>query len=98
MAKSWREVRNKKLDVEAQARVDRSVKLEALKIRLKQVREHLNMTQVEMAAATQRTQSEISKLENRNDILLSTLLSYIADAGGKIEINAVFEDKAVSLI
>lgn len=98
MVKSWREVRDKKLDVEAQARVDRNVKLETLKIRLKQVREHLNMTQVEMAAATQRTQSEISKLENRNDILLSTLLSYIADAGGKIEITAVFEGQEVSLL
>lgn len=98
MAKNWRDVRNKKLDAEAQARVDSKVKIETLKIRLKQVRDHLNMTQVEMAETTHRTQSEISKLENRNDLLVSTLFNYISDAGGKIEINAVFEGKEVSLI
>ena len=48
------------------------------------------MTQAKLAAALGVNQGEVSKIEHRTDIYLSTLAGYVEALGGKLEIRAVF--------
>ncbi len=45
------------------------------------IRRAANLTQVHLATQMGVAQSEISRIENRHDLLLSTLTSYLASAG-----------------
>lgn len=47
-------------------------------------------TQVELAEAAEVAQSEISRIESRDDVKLSTLRRYLAAIGADVEIVAVF--------
>lgn len=59
---------------------------------LRELRESLNLSQVDMAATLRVSQASISKLENRDDVLVGTLKSLIAAMGGRLEIRALFND------
>lgn len=59
---------------------------------LKQLRESLGLTQIQVAERMGTTQSEISKIEKRKNMRASTLRKYIAALGGEISFEAVFKD------
>lgn len=59
--------------------------------RLAAVRAGRGMTQVELAAALGRTQGQVSHIEKRDDLYLSTLRAYVEALGGQLEVTAVFE-------
>lgn len=59
---------------------------------LAELRNSRNVTQVELAAQLGITQGNVSRLEARSEIYLSTLRSYIEALGGHLEITAVFDD------
>jgi hypothetical protein len=61
------------------------------------VRELAGKNQVELAAALEKAQGEISKIENREDWLLSTVRNYIEALGGELEVVARFGKKVVRL-
>jgi hypothetical protein len=42
-------------------------------------------------------QGEVSKIEHRTDIYLSTLAGYVEALGGKLEIRAVFPDREMRI-
>ena len=42
-------------------------------------------------------QGEISKIEHRTDIYISTLAEYVEALGGKLEIRAVFRDREMRI-
>ena len=48
------------------------------------------LTQAQLAVRLNTTQSEISKLERRGDVKLSTLRAYVAALGGTVELEAHF--------
>jgi predicted transcriptional regulator len=73
------------------------VRREILEANLREMRNLAGKTQVEVAKATEMAQSEISKLESRQDFLLSTLRRYVEALGGELEVIARFEDKTVRL-
>src|SRR5438309_1943832 len=54
------------------------------------LRDAANKTQVDVAEVTGIAQSEISKIEHRADMLVSTMRRYIEALGGKLEIVAAF--------
>ena len=60
---------------------------------LAQLRQARHLTQVQLAETLGISQGNVSRLETRNDIYLSTLRSYIAALGGHLEIAAVFDDQ-----
>jgi predicted transcriptional regulator len=64
---------------------------------LAEVRHARQMTQEELAASLQTTQSGISRLEHQTDLYVSTLRKYVEAAGGKLEITAVFPDSRVPI-
>lgn len=64
-------------------------------VALAQLRQSRHVTQVQLAEHLGITQGNVSRLEGRGDIYLSTLRSYIQALGGHLEIAAVFDDQRV---
>ena len=59
---------------------------------LLQLRKAREMTQVKLAEELHVGQGDISRLERRTDMYVSTLASYLHAVGAELEIRAVFPD------
>ena len=59
---------------------------------LQNLRAAREMTQQNLAKLLGVNQSEVSKIERRTDMYVSTLRSYVRAMGGDLEIRAVFPD------
>jgi hypothetical protein len=70
---------------------------EVVEMDLRELRQSLGKTQVEMAEATGLTQPELSRMEHRLDYRLSTLRRYVEALGGHLEVTAVVGDKRVNI-
>jgi transcriptional regulator with XRE-family HTH domain len=64
---------------------------------LQELRRARELSQEELAKALGATQPEISKIEHRTDLYVSTLRRYIEAMGGRLEITAHFPDGAVRI-
>jgi len=64
---------------------------------LNELRKALQLTQVKLAESLGVNQGEISKIEHRTDLYISTLAEYIEALGGKLEIRAVFPNREVRI-
>src|SRR5271167_4184827 len=62
-------------------------------VALNKLRESRKVTQVDLASELGITQGNVSRMENRSEIYLSSLRSYIEALGGRLEITAVFDDE-----
>lgn len=89
----WTEVRGRLVpdDQEAAAAKRRIALRDALG--LARIRGERKVTQVELATRLERSQGNISELERRSDVYLSSLREYVEALGGVLEVNAVFEGK-----
>jgi hypothetical protein len=56
------------------------------------------MNQAMLATNLKSSQSEVSKIENRGDMKISTLDEYVHALGGTLELRAVFPGKTVELV
>ena len=59
---------------------------------LAQVRKAKSLTQTTIGKLLDMDQSEVSRMERRSDMLLSTLRSFIQAAGGDLQLVATFPD------
>ena len=59
---------------------------------LHQLRKARELTQTKIAEELQIGQGDVSKLERRTDMYVSTLASYLRAIGAELEIRAVFPD------
>lgn len=81
------------------ARPDASERLARLReatldeIRLYELRHGEAVSQVELAGRLDVTQGAISKLENADDVRVSTLRQYLEALGARLELVAVFDDE-----
>jgi len=91
MAKNFRELRAK-MSARAQAasEVERRRLLEEMS--LFQLRKARELTQTKIADELHMGQGDVSKLERRTDMYVSTLASYLQAVGADLEIRAVFPD------
>ena len=64
---------------------------------LDQLRKAQEMTQLQLAEILGVNQGEVSKVEHRSDICISTLADYIEAMDGQLEIRAVFKDREVRI-
>ena len=64
---------------------------------LAQLRKDSDLTQKELAEIMQIRQAAISKIENQEDILITTLERYVKALGGELEVRAKFPDRDVKL-
>jgi transcriptional regulator with XRE-family HTH domain len=69
-----------------------------LAIPLSEMRRAMKMTQEEIAAVLGTTQANVSQMERRTDMYLSTLRQYIEALGGELEITARFPDGELRLL
>ncbi|HRK95034.1 MAG TPA: XRE family transcriptional regulator [Rhodospirillales bacterium] len=82
---------------------ERRQRIEATKARLREdmdlaeLRQALALTQSTLAEALGVKQAEISKIESRADVFVSTLRRFVRAMGGDLEIRAVFPDRAVTI-
>jgi len=60
---------------------------------LADLRRTRHVTQVQLAEELGISQGNVSRLEGRSDVYLSTLRSYVQALGGHLEIAAVFDDE-----
>jgi len=93
----WQDLKKKKLTPAQLGEIDREVEQELLEMDLRAIRELAGKTQVDVAEVTDMTQSEVSRLEGRQDFRLSTLKRYVEALGGELEVVATFGDKRVRL-
>jgi DNA-binding XRE family transcriptional regulator len=84
-------------DPERRARVERISREYDAILALADLRESLGVTQTELAKLLEVSQPNISKLERKEDVYLSTLENYITALGGRLELKAVFEGRSVDL-
>ena len=61
-------------------------------VRLRELRNERGITQVELAELLQKQQGEVSKIEHRSDMLVSTLRDVVRSLGGTLQIVAKFPD------
>ncbi len=64
---------------------------------LEELRKARQMTQTKLAQSLGVNQGEVSKIEHRTDLYLSTLSEYVEALGGRLEIRAVFPDREVRI-
>ena len=95
--KRWRDIRDKGKSPERLARIAREVEQDLLEMDLRAMRELLGKSQAELAKAVEMSQSEVSRLERREDYRVSTLRRVVEALGGELEIIANFGDKRVRL-
>ena len=102
MAKNFRDLRDDLAervgeDRLARARHDADEEVERYERTLRQLRNALNRTQTDLAARLGTSQAEVSRLERRKDMYLSSLGRYVAALGGRLEVRAVFDDVDVTV-
>lgn len=97
MSKTWKGLKQARLSGDAQARVQTRVRQALEERTLKALRQDLSLTQAQVSATAAMTQSELSRLEAREDHLTSTLRRYVEALGGKLEVTAVFGRRRVKL-
>jgi predicted transcriptional regulator len=95
--KSWKDIREKKFSVEELGAIDQEVEAELLEMDLRTLREAAGLTQGELAAKVDITQSQLSKVERREDHRISTLRRYVKALGGELEVIAVVHGKRIKL-
>ena len=80
-----------------QAKIAKRVRETIAAMPLDELRKASEMTQAKLAETLGVNQGEISKIEHRTDLYLSTLADYIEALGGRLEIRAVFSDREVRI-
>ena len=66
------------------------------RVRIEQRKEQLRQ-EMTLARTLNVKQAEISKIENRADMLMSTLRNFVQAMGGDLEVRAVFPDRAIEI-
>ena len=88
-----------RIEGDPEARFRREERRRALRdaLALAELRESRGKTQTELAQALDVSQPNVSQVEHKEDLYVSTLRDYVEALGGRLEIRAVFPDETVSL-
>lgn len=96
MTKSYKDLRNK-MTPEAKAKSDAKAKLMMRDMMLQDLRRARHLSQEHLADLLNTKQANISKIEHRTDMYISTLRNYIEAMGGELEISARFPDVTIKI-
>lgn len=98
-SENWREILGP-LDPERLALHRRIVEAELrlATLRLGELRRRRGVSQAVIAEGLDVSQPNVSRIEQQDDIRLSTLSRYVAALGGRLELRAVFDDESVELL
>lgn len=73
--------------------VEHGSALIADELSLREIRKTLNLTQEDVARRLKKGQDMVSRIEQRRDLLLSTLNEYVHSIGGELELVCRFKDR-----
>jgi transcriptional regulator with XRE-family HTH domain len=93
MARKFSELREKMTPAARES--EREFRSMVEEMPLRKLRAARELTQENLASVLHVKQSEVSKIERRTDMYLSTLASYVKAMGGTLEIRAAFPDGEV---
>jgi DNA-binding XRE family transcriptional regulator len=82
---------------ERRVRIDAKKAILREEMNLAEIRQALSLTQATLAETLDVGQAEISKIEKRADMFVSTLRKYVRAMGGELKISAVFPDHEVAI-
>ncbi|MEM5585950.1 transcriptional regulator [Roseibium sp. AS2] len=85
MSTEWKALRAE-LPEDVQARLDLKRQERRLGKALAEVRKAMQATQHEVAAGAAMTQNTVSKIENSDDVLISSVVRYMHSIGGGVEL------------
>lgn len=71
----------------------RSRELITEELSLQELRKALAVTQTQVAKTLGKRQDEVSRIEQRGDLLLSTLRDYVRSLGGELELLCTFRNR-----
>ena len=91
----WKDIRRGNLSAKKLAEVEKQVREDLLDLSLRELRKSLGITQHDLAEAIGMAQSEVSRLERRDDCHVSTLRKVVKALGGDLEVSAIFGKKRV---
>lgn len=94
MARKFSELREK-MAPGARAESEREFRRMVEEMPLRKLRAARELTQENLASVLHVKQSEVSKIERRTDMYLSTLASYVKAMGGTLEVRAAFPNGEV---
>src|SRR5690348_12339068 len=98
MARKFAEIEREILaDPSRRKAVDREADAMRAAMRLADLRELRDRTQVQLAEMLGVSQARVSAVERGDNLYLSTLSDYVEALGGRLEINAVFDDDVLPL-
>jgi transcriptional regulator with XRE-family HTH domain len=87
----------KDFSLERRARIETKKAALRGEMNLAELRRALSFTQATLAEALGVGQAEISKIENRTDVFVSTLRRFVNAMGGELEIKVVFPDREIRI-
>lgn len=87
----WSVIRGQKVPREQEGSASASVKALGDALRLNEIRASRGLTQTQLAEVLGKSQGNVSELERRDDVYLSSLREYIEALGGELEVAAVFD-------
>lgn len=98
MTKRWHDLRDQTIVGEdAKRDVAHQKRLLTLAGELRGLRERRGLSQSAVAAELDTSQPNISQIEGKDDIHLSTLDRYVQALGGRLEIHAIFDDEDIKV-
>lgn len=87
----------KDLSPERRERIEQRKEQLRQEMTLAELRRAFSLTQDTLAKNLNVKQAEISKIENRADMLMSTLRNFVQAMGGDLEVRAVFPDRVIEI-
>ncbi|HYF97424.1 MAG TPA: XRE family transcriptional regulator [Coxiellaceae bacterium] len=96
MPKSFQNLKSK-LSPQAQTTIKEKTLKMLAEMPLQELRQAKQLSQERLAEILATKQANVSRLERRTDMYISTLRSYIEAMGGKLEIIAQFPDGSVRI-
>lgn len=96
MARTWRTIRGQRPLNEGQVAADR--RLMDAELQLAEARRRRGVSQALIAEALEVSQPNVSRIEQQDDVYLSTLARYVAALGGHLEVLAVFPEETITLL
>jgi transcriptional regulator with XRE-family HTH domain len=67
-------------------------------VRLSELRSRRGLSQASLASALSVSQPNISRIEQEDDVYVSTLARYVEALGGHLEVRAVFPDETITVL
>ena len=96
MARNFREL-EEKMSPESKARAEAKAREMMAEMLLAELRKFRGLTQEELATALGITQPSLSKLENQDDMRVSTLRDIVQALGGELDLLARFPGEVVRI-